>query len=206
MNINLRFSVCAFLTLAVLSAIGSAFPSIRFSRAAVQTDEKISPGNREDAYRANNVGVAQLEQFNYKEGVEAFRRALQFDPKLKIANINLAIALFNAQDVGAAMQAAAAAAELAPEQPQPSYILGLIAKNQNRTEDAIALFKKVLEFDPNDVGANVNLGQIYIQQRNYKEAETVFAALWKPNRITRRRCIIWQPCCCGAMPAKKENG
>jgi Tfp pilus assembly protein PilF len=82
--------------------------------------------------------------------------------KFKIANINLAIAHFNAQDIEAALQAANTAAENAPERPQPQYILGLIAKTQNRTEDAVASFKKVLAINPSDVGANVNLGQIYI--------------------------------------------
>ena len=32
---------------------------------------------RENAYRENNIGVALLEQFKYKEGGDQFRRALQ---------------------------------------------------------------------------------------------------------------------------------
>ncbi|MGI8883227.1 MAG: tetratricopeptide repeat protein, partial [Pyrinomonadaceae bacterium] len=105
-------------------------------------------------------------------GAEEFQRALKLDPQLKIANINLAIALFNAQDLEGAQQAANAAGS--PDQPQPQYILGLIAKSQNRTEDAVNAFTKVLQIDPNDVGANVNLGQIYVSQRKYAEAVTVF--------------------------------
>ena len=103
-----------------------------------------------------------------------FVNRLKIDSQLKIVYINLAIALFNAQDVENASKAAETAARLAPEQPQPWYMLGLLARNLNHAEDAVAMFKKVLEFDPNDVGANVNLGQIYIQQRNYGEAEKVF--------------------------------
>ena len=129
---------------------------------------------REEAYRANNLGVAQLEQFNYSEGAQSFQRSLALDPQLKIAQINLAIALFNLQDIEAALLAAQTAAKNAPESPQPIYILGLIAKNQNRADDALAAFKRVLEIDLDDVGANVNIGQIYASQRKYSEAIEAF--------------------------------
>ena len=128
---------------------------------------------REDAYRANNIGVALLEQFKYKEAADAFKRALQLDPSLTLARINLGIALFNQPDLPAAQKELQAASARAPTAPQPNYVLGLLAKTQNRTEEAIAAFQKVLHIDPNDVGANVNLGQLYAQQRKYIEAIAV---------------------------------
>jgi cytochrome c-type biogenesis protein CcmH/NrfG len=130
--------------------------------------------SREDAYRANNIGVALLEQFKYKDGAAAFRQALQIDPKLILAHINLSIALFNVPDLPGAQREAQNAAALAPDAPQPYYILGLIAKLQSRPEEAVAAFQRVLKIDPNDVGANINLGQIYSQQRKYPEAIAAF--------------------------------
>ncbi len=168
---NLRFFVFIFLSLAFLTTLWLADD---LTQVSAESGATVSSEKREEAYRANNVGVAQLEQFNHKEGAEEFKRALELDPQLKIAQINLAIALFNAQDLDGALKAANFAAENSPGVPQPQYILGLIAKSQNRTDDAVAAFKKVLEIDQNDVGANVNLGQIYIQQRKYAEAVTVF--------------------------------
>jgi tetratricopeptide (TPR) repeat protein len=125
---------------------------------------------REDAYRANNLGVALLEQFKYKEASDAFKRALQLAPDLALARINLGIALFNVPDLPAAQRELQAAATAAPSAPQPAYVLGLIAKTQNRPEEAIASFQKVLRIDAHDVGANVNVGQLYAQQRKYPEA------------------------------------
>jgi Tfp pilus assembly protein PilF len=130
--------------------------------------------SREDAYRANNLGVALLEQFKYKEAADAFKRALQIDPKLALARINLSIALFNLPDLPGSQREAQAAIALAPNAPQPHYILGLIAKTQARPEDAVAPFQQVLKIDPNDVGANVNLGQIYTTQRKFTEAIALF--------------------------------
>src|ERR1044072_1238 len=125
---------------------------------------------REAAYRANNLGVALLEQFKHKEAADAFRRALQLDPNLALARINLGIALFNIPDLPAAQKELTAAIAAAPSAPQPHYLLGLAAKTQNKPEEAIASFQKVLRVDPNDVGANVNIGQLYSQQRKYPEA------------------------------------
>ena len=141
--------------------------------AAHLQNQQSKPNAREDAYRANNIGVALLEQFKHKEGADAFRRALQLDPGLVTARINLGIALFNVPDLPAAQKELLAAVAAAPTAPQPHYLLGLAAKTQNRTEEAIAEFQKVLQIDPNDVGANVNLGQLYAQQRKYPEAIAV---------------------------------
>lgn len=138
--------------------------------AAHLQNEPAKPNAREDAYRANNLGVALLEQFKHKEAADAFRRALQLDPNLSVARINLGIALYNIPDLPAALKELQAASVAAPSAPQPHYLLGLAAKTQNRPEQAIPSFQKVLQIDPNDVGANVNLGQLYAQQKKYPEA------------------------------------
>jgi tetratricopeptide (TPR) repeat protein len=134
------------------------------------------PAHREDAYRANNRGVALLEQFDYPAAVEAFRRALALDATLGLARLNLAVALYNARDLEGAAREARLAAQALPDRPHPHYVLGLLAKAENRTEDAIAAFQRVVEMDRADVGANVNLGQMYMQVRRYPDAIAVFRA------------------------------
>ncbi|MBW8867540.1 MAG: hypothetical protein JF610_09450, partial [Acidobacteria bacterium] len=42
---------------------------------------------RENAYRANNVGVALLEQFNYAAAADAFRRALSIERSLPLTHL-----------------------------------------------------------------------------------------------------------------------
>ncbi|HEX7176294.1 MAG TPA: FG-GAP-like repeat-containing protein [Pyrinomonadaceae bacterium] len=139
--------------------------------------EQTGPTNtREEAYRANNLGVALLEQFRHADGAEQFRRALRLDPGLALARINLAVALFNVPDADAARREAEAAVALAPRAPQPHYILGLIARSQNRPDDALASFRRVLDADARDVGALVNTGQLLAQQRKYPEAVEAFRA------------------------------
>jgi tetratricopeptide (TPR) repeat protein len=127
-------------------------------------------GARERAYRANNLGVADLEQFNYAGAALAFGRALQIDPSLAIARLNLSLALLYSQDEGGAERQATEAARLLPSEPRPHYILGLIARAGNRTAGALREFERVRQMDPGDVGTNINLGQIHLEQQQYPQA------------------------------------
>jgi tetratricopeptide (TPR) repeat protein len=162
-----------YISLLLFSAL--LISALFFTRGSLgQNQTRPSAPTREDAYRANNIGVALLEQFKYKEAVDSFRAALKIEPKLTLANINLSIALFNVPDLPAAQREAQSAATLSPQIPQPHYILGLIAKLQGKPEEALAAFQRVLKIDPNDVGANINVGQIYSQQRKYPEAIAAF--------------------------------
>ncbi|HZH90632.1 MAG TPA: FG-GAP-like repeat-containing protein [Pyrinomonadaceae bacterium] len=153
-----------------------AAPRFTQQPATASAQAQSSPEAREAAYRANNLGVALLEQFKHGEGAEQFRRALKLDPQLALAHINLAVALYNLPDADGAARAAADALALAPGAPQPLYIQALIARSRNQTDEALAAFRRVLQIDPRDTGANVNLGQLHAQGRNYAEAERAFRA------------------------------
>ena len=128
----------------------------------------------EAAYRANNFGVALLEQYRARDAVDSFTRALEIKPDLLIAQVNLAIALYYLPDLDRAKHEAEQALKRDPDRLQARYILGLIARSQNRFDDAISEFKKVLRVDPDDVGANVNLGQVFSQQKEYAPAFAAF--------------------------------
>jgi cytochrome c-type biogenesis protein CcmH/NrfG len=159
----------SFLGVFVLLLAVHASPPIRA--------EGPSPGDkRELAYRANNRGVGLLEQFRPADAAEAFREALKIDPGLQIARTNLAIALFNLPDLPQARREAEEGLKASPDAPQLHYVLGLIAKGENRVDDARAAFGRVLALDPTDVGAQINLGQLLMQQRQYPEAMAAFRA------------------------------
>ena len=132
--------------------------------------------SREDAYRASNIGVAYLEQYDYEAAAKSFRRALAIDGSLVLARINLAIAYFHGADLAAARREAEAAVSTTPDAPHVHYILGLIAKAENRVADAIAAFGRVLAIDDRDVGTRVQLAQLHLQQQEYDRA----AALLRP--------------------------
>jgi tetratricopeptide (TPR) repeat protein len=141
---------------------------------------------REQAYRSNNVGVGQLEQYNYDEAAASFRAALSRDPRLDIAQVNLALALFYAGQEEQAAAAARTAVERLPNLPQTHYLAGLIARAQGRLDDAVGAFRRVLDIDGSDPGSRVNLGQILLQQRQYADAIRFFkeALAAEPYNVT----------------------
>jgi len=146
----------------------------------------VSSEIREQAYRSNNVGVALLEQFKYPEAGDAFRAALAADNSLAIARFNLSLALFYARDLEGARREATEAARLMADAPQPHYVLGLIGYAENRTADALEEFDRVRQIDSGDVGANVNLGQMYLAEQQYAEAIRVLrqAVSDEPYNVT----------------------
>jgi hypothetical protein len=89
---------------------------------------------------------------------------------LGIAHFNLGLALFYNQDFAGAAREAGEAARLMPDSPQPPYLLGLIARTENRTADARTQFERVRRVDPADVGARVGLAQIDLEERQYPQA------------------------------------
>ncbi len=144
------------------------------------------PVDVEGAYRANNRGVALLEQFNYDGAATAFRDALKISPNLSIAQANLAIALFYASKNQDAADAARAAVKALPDSPTTHYVAGLIAKADNRLDEAAAAFERVRQLDRDDAGAKVQLGQIRTQERKFDEAITLFqeALTAEPYNVT----------------------
>jgi cytochrome c-type biogenesis protein CcmH/NrfG len=141
---------------------------------------------REQAYRANNRGVAELEQLKYPEAAGAFREALQRDSSLAIAHVNLSIALLYAQDLTGAAREATEAARRLPSEPQPPYLLGLLARAENRAADALREFERVRQIDAADVGTSINLGQIHLEKQEYAQAIAALrpAAAREPYNVT----------------------
>jgi tetratricopeptide (TPR) repeat protein len=164
----------AFLALPLLLILSNTELIDHSGAARENAAEQTSIDKREAAYRANNIGAALLEQYKAKEAVESFTRALELKPDLLMARINLSIALYYLPDADGAKHEAEKALAQDANAPQPHYILGLIARAQNRFDDAIAEFQKVLKIDSDDLGSNINVGQIFAQQKQYPEAIAAF--------------------------------
>ena len=129
---------------------------------------------REEAYRQNNVGVALLERYDFKNAVASFQRALQIDASLAMARLNLAIAFLHAGQPEAAAPPARAAAEAIPQSPNAHYVVGLVARAENRVEEAMTAFRRVLEIDPSDAASRVQLAQLLLAAQQFPESRRLF--------------------------------
>ena len=180
----------ALLALAAGAVLLSALPAGRLFVEHGFAQQGSAPSSeaarRERAYRANNAGVAALEQFNYQDAAERFREALALGPDLAIARANLALALLYAGQTAEAAAAARQAAAALPDTPQAHYALGLALKANDEPAEAAAAFERVLKLVPGDAGARIHLGQIHLQQRQYEQALALFreAVAAEPYNVT----------------------
>ena len=170
----MRFIVLAttVLVAAVLGLIQA--PAGDAGQRAEQADAR---GRTEQAFRANNAGVADLEQFDYAGAAAEFRRALTLDPSLHIVRVNLALALHYAGQPEAALKEALAAAAALPGEPRAWFVAGLAARATGDDPAAIRAFEQVLRIDPADAASLVYLGQVHLQAGDAVRAAERFAAV-----------------------------
>ena len=148
-----------------LLAVATVILATACGRGGAQPNE-----TRERAYRQNNVGVALLEQFKYQEAAAAFRQALEIDSSIAIAHLNLGLALLYVPDLPGAAREIGEADRLLPGAPQPPYVLGLIARAENRPDEARRQFERVRAIDQRDASTNIQIGQLFLQERKYADA------------------------------------
>jgi tetratricopeptide (TPR) repeat protein len=134
---------------------------------------------REQAYRANNAGVAALERFDYPAAATHFRQALSLDPTIALARVNLAIALYYAGDFDTARKEALAAAEQLSREPRAWFVAGLASRSAGDDPAAISALERVLQLDPSDAATLTILGQLYTEARRPGEAITRLTAATK---------------------------
>ena len=159
-----------------MRALSSCIVGLALSVAGCAPPPAEPPDAREAAYRENNRGVAELEQYDYEAAAQSFRRAIALDHRVALPHANLAIALYYLSALDEAASAAAEARVRLPDSLHPVFLQGLIARGRDRAADASAAFTRVLELDPRDVGALINLGQTYVQQRREIDAIPLFRA------------------------------
>ena len=155
------------------TAVGGALFVIALSWWPLGAQRRTPPVS-EAAYRANNLGVARLEQYDVAGAEASFRRALALAPAFSTARLNLGIALFYGGHNGQARAELQRARQTLPDDAHPDYVLGLLARAADRTAEALAAFVRARRLDPADPGIAINIGQIELQARRYPEALAAF--------------------------------
>jgi len=129
---------------------------------------------RQQLMRANNLGVAYMNQQKLDQALKQFQDAAALDKNNATVQLNLGIALLNLSHVAPAEEALQHAAQLEPKNPAVWFNFGLLHRNNGEAERALADFAKAAEFAPNDPNTHYFLGDLYAQQQKYAEAEREF--------------------------------
>jgi len=102
-----------------------------------------------------------------------WKRALEIDDANWLAHNNLAAVHLARAEYTAAIPHVERALALQPDYPDALLARGIIAERDNRTDDAIAAYRRAIELVPFH-GAVVNLGAIYQKSGRRAEAEKLY--------------------------------
>ena len=147
-----------------------------------RTQAKADPKTKADeVLRANNLGVAYMDQQRPADALKEFKRANAADSENYIPELNEAIALLNMQRADEAREILNEITESHPADAHGWYNLGLLEKSAGNSEAALAAFSRALIVDPDDADTHYFLGTVNSELHHPAEAIKEFQAALKIN-------------------------
>jgi tetratricopeptide (TPR) repeat protein len=119
----------------------------------------------------NNIGIALLEQFSFREAIAEFEKCLKINAGFVPGLVNAGLGHFYLQEFPKAQEFLLSALSAEPSQPNALFGMGMIYRNQNQMDLALDSFKKILTVDPQDPLVLYQVGQIYLKKQDYDQAE-----------------------------------
>ena len=104
-----------------------------------------------------NLGV-ELEKTSLQESQRAYHMALQIDPQMVEAHLNLGKLYHDAKELKKAEAHYRAALDSAPEDPAPRFNLGVLMEDMNQPQKALDAYREAIKLDPSFGDAHYNLG------------------------------------------------
>lgn len=118
--------------------------------------------------------ASAVDDDNPQLGITLYERALELDPTLAIARVNLGNCHHYLGNQWRAAQCFRAALETDPDLPEALYNLGYLALSGNRLNEAVALFERAVVADPEFADARFNLGLAYMHAGMHPQAKASF--------------------------------
>jgi tetratricopeptide (TPR) repeat protein len=100
----------------------------------------------------------ELEGESRDEALRAYRRALELNPTLADAHVNLGRLHQEARELDEADAHYRQASEIAPEDPVVWFNLGVLREDQRRQHEALVCYRKAIANDDDYADAHYNLG------------------------------------------------
>ncbi|MCZ6695684.1 MAG: FG-GAP-like repeat-containing protein [Acidobacteria bacterium] len=142
----------------------------------------------EEVIRANNHGVARMEQFKHAQAIEEFKRVTRLAPRWAPGFVNLGLAALYIRDNERAERALRRAIELDPNLVHAHYSLAILLRDLGRSDEAASRMERARALAPGDPHILYNMGLLRVRQRKFKEAIRILrkARLLDPNSMSIR--------------------
>ena len=152
---------------------GLFYKSQRKYQKAIKCFQKVlfnSP-NHADAF--NNLGATYKEMGKIVEAEKIFSEVIIHQPDYSPAHANLALIFLNKNDFQNARHHSIKAYKDFQTNPDFLFNYGLIMEKLNEFDQAIGLYGKAVQIDPNHYKANVNLSVLKILMGDLSDAEKI---------------------------------
>ena len=139
------------------------------------------------AYAHFQLGYAYTALQRWEEARSEYQRAIELDPKLAEAHLNLGTLLLD-HDPAAAVTSLRKAVELLPAQSRPRYLLGRALERYGDMKGALDAFEGAERLDPRDLDTVLAHAQALNQAKRFADAEGKFRAALgiDANSVTAR--------------------
>ncbi|HID55141.1 TPA: tetratricopeptide repeat protein [Candidatus Poribacteria bacterium] len=134
---------------------------------------------KREAKLAYNEGVSLQRDERYEEAIEAFKKALQLDPKMKRAYLNAAFCLSRLDNPEGAIEMLNKALEADPDFFEAHFNLGVIYLEMGRPRQAIEPLRRAVKLKPKSAEGRYNLGIALYRSGMFEEASGEFEAAVK---------------------------
>ena len=160
------------LSLAVLHlTLGHRADTRRFLAAERRADERRSSSvNRRWAVVLGGIGDVFRERKDPLRAAAAFRKALEVNPGEAAIQLNLALALAQAGDVGGAVSSYQASLASRPQQPLAEVNLGIAFERFGDVEAGRAAYRRAIALDPFAALGYMNMGTSLLREGREMDA------------------------------------
>ena len=94
--------------------------------------------------------------------------------------------------------------EMAPDHPRALHYAGVLAHQQGRNEEALALIERSVAFVPDQADWYSNLGIVFQSEQRLDRAVEAYRRGSSSIRATRTPTTIWE-CCCGRPESRSKR-
>jgi tetratricopeptide (TPR) repeat protein len=133
----------------------------------------------QDAARANNVGVAYMNQQLPAKALAKFEEAHRAETSSPIPLVNKGIALIYLRRLPEAVEVLKGASQVEPADPRAWYSLGLALFDSGNQQAALSAFKYAVELEPHDADSHYYVGNIELALKDYDHAIQEFETALK---------------------------
>lgn len=112
-----------------------------------------------------NMGRMFLDSGKAAEAAQFFEKAVSIEPRRVSANLNLAIAYFQMNQIEKALAQAKLTQQIGPEDPKVYNLLGILSNLSGRPDEAVKYLQTALQIDPNYTNAKTNLQRVLAEYK-----------------------------------------